>query len=78
MEIITDGLFVDTVSWIATANEAMMINENIYSKKLIKMTNKKTCSQNNLIDKSQSPMEVIQVILASDRGAIRIKQIGRS
>jgi hypothetical protein len=29
---------VDTVSWIATANEPMMINENIYSKKLIKIT----------------------------------------
>ena len=38
MEIITDGLFVDTVSWIATANEAMLINENIYSKKLVKIT----------------------------------------
>ena len=40
MEIITDGLFVDTVSWIATANEAMMINENIFSnsKQLIKIT----------------------------------------
>ena len=38
MEIITDGLFVDTVSWIATANEGMMINENSYSKKLIKIT----------------------------------------
>ena len=38
MEIITDGLFVDTVSWIATANEAMLINENIYSKQLVKIT----------------------------------------
>ena len=38
MAIITDGLYVDTVSWIATANQAMMINENIYSKKLIKIT----------------------------------------
>ena len=38
MAIITDGLFVDTVSWIATVNEAMMINENIYTKKLIKIT----------------------------------------
>ena len=38
MAIITDGLYVDTVSWIATANEAMMIDENIYSKKLVKIT----------------------------------------
>ena len=38
MAIITDGLYVDTVSWIATANAAMMINENIYSKKLVKIT----------------------------------------
>ena len=38
MEIITEGLFVDTVSWIATSNEAMLINENIYSKKLVKIT----------------------------------------
>jgi len=38
MEIITDELFVDTVSWIATANEAMMINENIYSKQLVKIS----------------------------------------
>ncbi len=38
MAINTDGLYLDTVSWIATANKAMMINENIYSKKLIKIT----------------------------------------
>ena len=50
----------------------------ILLKKLIKMTNEKTYSQNNLIDKSQSQKEVIQVIFTSDRGAIRIKQIGRS
>ena len=38
MAIITDGLYVDTVSWVATANEAMIIDENIYSKKLVKIT----------------------------------------
>ena len=38
MAIITDGLYVDTVSWFATAIQAMMINENIYSKKLVKIT----------------------------------------
>ena len=38
MAIITDGIFVDTVSWIATANEEMMINENTYLKQLINIT----------------------------------------
>ena len=38
MAIITDGLFVDTVSWIASANEALMIPENVYAKQLINIT----------------------------------------
>ena len=44
----------------------------------IKMTNKKMGSKNDLINKSQSPMEESELILVSDRGAIRLKRADES